>query len=146
MGAMNVAVLNIDARNFPKFGIKADKILLDAPCTGEGIIFKDPTRKTDRGAKDILFCSNLQKELILAAFDCLKQNGILVYSTCSLTPEENEFVIEYLLSMRKAELMEIEYGEKALELTKIKVDKARRFYPHIHRCAGFFVAKLIRRE
>ena len=146
MGAMNVAIMNIDARSFPRYGIKADKILLDAPCTGEGIIFKDPTRKTDRGVRDIVFCSNLQKELIIAAFDCLKPGGILVYSTCSLTPEENEFVIEYLLSRRKARLLEIEYGEKALNLTKIDVSKTRRFYPHIHRCAGFFIAKLIREE
>ncbi|MCS7119152.1 MAG: NOL1/NOP2/sun family putative RNA methylase [Archaeoglobaceae archaeon] len=144
MGAMNVAVLNMDARDFPKLKIKADKILLDAPCTGEGIIFKDKTRKTDRGLKDILFCSKLQKELIFAAFDSLKPRGILVYSTCSLTPEENEFVVENLLSKRNAELLDIEYGEKALELTKIDLSKAKRFYPHIHRCAGFFVAKIVK--
>ncbi|MEM1578719.1 MAG: NOL1/NOP2/sun family putative RNA methylase [Archaeoglobaceae archaeon] len=142
MGAMNVAILNMDARDFPKLGIKADKILLDAPCTGEGIIFKDKTRKTDRGYKDILFCSSLQKELILFAHDSLKTNGILVYSTCSMTPEENEFVIDYLLSKREAELLEIGFGEEALKIGKRDVSKARRFYPHRHRCAGFFVAKI----
>ncbi|MEM4473058.1 MAG: NOL1/NOP2/sun family putative RNA methylase [Archaeoglobaceae archaeon] len=146
MGAMNVAVLNMDARDFPKLGIRADKILLDAPCTGEGIIFKDKTRKTDRGIKDIIFCSRLQKELIISAYDSLKKGGILVYSTCSLTPEENELVIEHLLLKRKAELMEVEYGEKALSLTKTDLSKARRFYPHKHRCAGFFVAKIIKHD
>jgi len=142
MGAMNVAILNIDGRNFPKLGIKADKILLDAPCTGEGIIFKDESRKRDRGKGDIIFCSSLQKELITSAFDSLKPGGVLVYSTCSLAPEENEFVVDYLLENRNAELLDLEYGEKALNLTKRDLSKAKRFYPHIHRCAGFFVAKI----
>lgn len=142
MGAVNVAVLNMDARDFPKIGIKVDKILLDAPCSGEGIIFKDKTRKTDRGYKDILFCSSLQKELIISAYDSLKKDGVLVYSTCSMTPEENELVIDYLLSKRGAELLEIGFGEEALKITEKDVSKARRFYPHKHRCAGFFVAKI----
>ncbi|MCQ4153805.1 MAG: NOL1/NOP2/sun family putative RNA methylase [Archaeoglobi archaeon] len=144
MGAMNVAILNMDGREFPKLGIKADKVLLDAPCSGEGIIFKDESRKMDRGMKDIQFCSSLQRELILSAFDSLKPEGVLVYSTCSLAPEENEFVIDYLLEKRKAELLDVEYGEKALNLTERDLSKARRFYPHIHKCAGFFVAKIIK--
>lgn len=143
MGAMNVAILNMDGRDFPKLGIKADKVLLDAPCSGEGIIFKDKSRKVDRGKEDIIFCSSLQRELILSAFDSLKPKGVLVYSTCSLAPEENEFVIEYLLERRNAELLEVEYGEKALNLTERDLSKAKRFYPHIHRCAGFFVAKIM---
>ncbi len=146
MGAMNVAVLNIDGRDFPRFGIKVDKVLLDAPCTGEGIIYKDPSRKTDRGAADIRFCSALQRQLILAAFDSLKQGGILVYSTCSLTPEENELVVDYLLQMRRAEVVDMNFGCEALKLPELKfpeeVVKARRFYPHKHKCAGFFVAKI----
>ncbi|MCS7144189.1 MAG: NOL1/NOP2/sun family putative RNA methylase [Archaeoglobaceae archaeon] len=146
MGAMNVAILNIDGRDFPKLGIKADKILLDAPCTGEGIIFKDESRKTDRGIEDIKFCSSLQKELIISAFDSLKPEGLLVYSTCSLTPEENEFVVEHLLEKRNAELINIEYGEKALNLTKKDLSKAKRLYPHKHRCAGFFVAKIMKMD
>ncbi|MEM0215236.1 MAG: NOL1/NOP2/sun family putative RNA methylase [Archaeoglobaceae archaeon] len=142
MGAMNVAILNMDGRDFPKLGIKADKVLLDAPCTGEGIIFKDKTRKTDRGKEDIKFCSSLQRELIISAFDSLKPNGVLVYSTCSLTPEENEFVVEHLLERRRAELLDIEYGEKALNLTNFDLSKAKRLYPHKNRCAGFFIAKI----
>ncbi len=144
MGAMNVAILNMDARDFPKLGIKVDKVLLDAPCTGEGIVFKDKTRKTDRGKKDIIFCSNLQRQLIISAYDSLKLGGVLVYSTCSMTPEENEFVIDHLLSKRDAELLDIEFGDKALQITDRDLSKARRFYPHKHRCAGFFVAKIKR--
>ena len=147
MGAMNVAVLNVDGREIGRF-VRADKVLLDAPCTGEGIIHKDPTRKTDRGREDIMFCSSLQKDLILAAYDCLREGGILVYSTCSLAPEENELIIDFLIDRRRAEVMEIEYGSEALTMPELRLNhpdeikKARRFYPHIHRCSGFFVCKI----
>ncbi len=145
MGAMNVVVLNMDANDFPKLGIRADKVLLDAPCSCEGVIYKDKSRKTSRGAKDIEFCSKMQRKLIISAYNSLKRGGILVYSTCSLTPEENELVLEYLLEMCRCELMEIEWGDNALDLNlkfKNEIKKAKRFYPHKHRCAGFFVAKI----
>ncbi|MBO8181193.1 MAG: NOL1/NOP2/sun family putative RNA methylase [Archaeoglobus sp.] len=151
MGVINTAILKMDASVFHRTGIKADKILLDAPCTGEGIIHKDPSRKVSRGEKDIQFCSGLQKKMIFSAIESLKENGVLVYSTCSLTPEENEFVINDLLDYCEekgigVEMEEIPFGEEALMLPGIKeeVKLARRFYPHIHRCSGFFVAKLRR--
>ena len=146
MGAMNVAVLNMDASKFPKLGIKADKILLDAPCSGEGIIHKDKTRKTSRGARDIEFCSAMQRRLIISAYDSLKKGGILVYSTCTLTPEENELVVDHLLQKRECKLIEIKWGDDALTLPDLQfsdeIKKARRFYPHKHKTSGFFVAKI----
>ncbi len=149
MGVMNTIILKMDARTFHSTGIKADKILLDAPCTGEGIIHKDPSRKVSRGKKDIEFCSTLQKEILHSAIESLRDGGVMVYSTCSLTPEENEFVIDDLFDYcaRKGmeiELEEIPMGESALSLTGIRdeIKLARRFYPHIHRCSGFFVAKI----
>ncbi len=149
MGALNIGVLRMNAVNFYKIGMKVDQILLDAPCTGEGIIHKDPLRKRSRGKEDILFCSSLQKELLESAIKSLKPEGILVYSTCSLTPEENEIVINEMLEKYDIRLEEIPYGEEAL--TKIadlklsrELKKARRFYPHKHKCSGFFVAKIIK--
>lgn len=149
MGAVNIGVLRMDATGFYRTGIKADKILLDAPCTGEGIIHKDPTRKKSRGVKDIAFCSSLQRKLLDSAIKSLKEGGALVYSTCSLTPEENEIVIDELLKRHRIHLEEIPYGDPALtKIGEIKLNrelkKARRFYPHRHRCSGFFVAKIVK--
>ncbi len=149
MLALNVVVLEMDATKFPKIGIKPDKILLDAPCSGEGIIHKDKTRKVSRGERDILFCSTLQKKLLEAAIISVKEGGVVVYSTCSLTPEENEFVIDEICKKYDLKLENINYGDPALtKVGDIKFDKqikkARRFYPHRHRCSGFFVAKLIK--
>ncbi len=148
MGVLNTAVIHMNSAEFWKTGIKADRILLDAPCTGEGIIHKDPARKTSRGAEDIRFCSTLQRKMLESALRSLKPGGVLVYSTCSLTPEENELVIDEVLREHDVRLEEVEYGEPAMtrvgdvELSP-ELEKAKRFYPHIHRCSGFFVAKLV---
>ena len=151
MGAMNTIVLRMNSARFHNLGIKADKILLDAPCTGEGIIHKDPTRKWSRGAKDILFCTSLQKQMLESGIKSLKPGGVLVYSTCSLTPEENELVIEWALKNFDIKLEEVGFGEEALtKIGDIKLSselrKAKRLYPHKHRCSGFFVAKIVKGE
>ncbi len=150
MGVTNVAVLNMDARAFPKHNLKVDGVLLDAPCTGEGIIHKDKSRKKSRGKEDIEFCSKLQKELLKAAIESVKIGGIIVYSTCSLTPEENEFVIQWAIENFPVKVEKIKLpGEKGLvEIGNLKLDDSikltKRYYPHKNRCSGFFVAKLRR--
>ncbi len=149
MGVLNTVVLKMNAVKFKNLGIKVDKVLLDAPCSGEGVIHKDKSRKTDRGAKDIEFCSTLQKDLIESAIKSLKVGGVLVYSTCSLTPEENELIVQWVLDRFDVKLEEIEWGEPALtEIPGIElsdeIGKCRRFYPHKHETSGFFVAKIVK--
>lgn len=74
-------------------------MLLDAPCTGLGVIAKDPSVKMTRDEGQLLKLSHLQKELLLAAIDCCDADsptgGIVVYSTCSVSVEENEGVVDY---------------------------------------------------
>lgn len=102
-GASSVKVTLSDGRDFgKKYPDYFDKVLLDAPCSGEGMIYM-------RGVKPLRFWSikkvkiqsNMQKELIESAFRTLKTGGTLVYSTCTLEPEENEGVITYLLEKHK---------------------------------------------
>jgi NOL1/NOP2/sun family putative RNA methylase len=146
-GVMNTALFHMDAREIAKLNVKADKILLDAPCTGEGVIAKDRTRKTSRGIEDILYCSGLQEELIDAAYSCLKPGGVLVYSTCSFAPEENEFNVDYAVKKYGMKVEPVPYGEQGLgSFGDLKFDtqvkNARRLYPHMHGTTGFFVARL----
>jgi NOL1/NOP2/sun family putative RNA methylase len=146
-GVINTLVMKVDAKKLPEIGIMADKVLLDAPCTGEGIIHKDPSRKTSRDLKDLIFCSTMQRELVDSALKLVKKGGIIVYSTCSLAPEENEMVVQYVIDNYPVRLEEVSYGSPALlkagkyEFSR-QMKKAKRFFPHIHKTSGFFVARI----
>ncbi len=150
MGVLNTAIVHMNAVKFCNLGLKVDKILLDAPCSGEGVIHKDRDRKRIDGRKDIEFCSKLQKELISSAIKSLKVGGVLVYSTCTLAPEENELVIQFALENFEVEVEEVEWGDNALTeipgFGKLRKDlkKCKRLYPHRHETSGFFVAKLVK--
>jgi len=148
-GIKNTLIYRMDAAEFPKSGIKVDKILLDAPCTGEGIIPFDESRKTSRMYDDILLCSQIQLKLIKAAIKCLKKGGTIVYSTCSIAPEENELVINTVLKENTVEIIDtgLSIGQPGLteffnKKVNNKLKKARRFYPHKTNTQGFFICKL----
>lgn len=91
LGITNTVVTCRDGRKYPQiFPNTFDRVLLDAPCTGLGIISKDHSIKANRVLIDIYKNSHVQKQLLLAAIDCTKVGGVVVYSTCSVSPLENE--------------------------------------------------------
>jgi NOL1/NOP2/sun family putative RNA methylase len=149
-GVYNALIIRMDGRQISDLGLKADKVLLDAPCTGEGLIPRDPTRKTSRKLKDILYVAELQKSLIDAALACLKPGGSLVYSTCAIAPEENEFVIDHALKNEGIHVMkmDLDRGSPAFtdeifgETLHPSIKEARRLYPHKDGTEGFFICKL----
>ncbi|AFK22787.1 RsmB/NOP family class I SAM-dependent RNA methyltransferase [Pyrococcus sp. ST04] len=149
LGVINTILIHKSSLYISELGIEFDRILLDAPCTGSGTIHKNPERKSNRTMKDVKFCQGLQMKMIEKALEVLKPGGILVYSTCSLEPEENEFVIQWVLENFDVKLLPLKYGEPALtrpfgvELSE-EIKNARRFYPDTHRTSGFFVAKIMK--
>lgn len=148
MGIINTVICVEDGRNFPKIMSNFDRVLLDAPCSGTGVIAKDPAVKSNKTNEDIRRCTTLQKELILAAVDSCKAGGYIVYSTCSILVEENEAVVDYVLKRRRVNIVETKlFGDKGYQNFKgfhfhPTMGLTRRYYPHKHNVDGFFVAKL----
>ena len=119
---------------------KFDKILLDAPCSGLGIIKRKPDIRYAKEEQDIYAINAIQRKLLKNALHYLKKNGILVYSTCTLTQEENQSMVEYALSLGlKLETISFEMPECLKAFIK---DKAYiEILPHITQTDGFFMAR-----
>ncbi|EJF65985.1 NOL1/NOP2/sun family RNA met [Dichomitus squalens LYAD-421 SS1] len=153
LGCKNVVVCSYDGREFPKVIGGFDRVLLDAPCSGTGVISKDASVKTNKSERDFALLSHLQKQLILCAIDSVapdsKTGGYLVYSTCSVTVDENEAVVDYALRKRpNVKLVDtgLEFGRPGYtsyrgKTFSDKLSLTRRFYPHVHNMDGFYVAK-----
>ncbi|KAL8790841.1 MAG: hypothetical protein Q9195_006166 [Heterodermia aff. obscurata] len=150
LGARNTIVCSHDARHFPKVIGGFDRVLLDAPCSGTGVIAKDPSVKTNKTETDFLRLPHLQKQLLLAAIDSVEhKGGYVVYSTCSVTVEENESVVQYALSRRpNVKLVDtgLSFGVEGFRAYEGKMfdedmKLTRRYYPHKYNLDGFFVSK-----
>ncbi len=100
-GIRNAFVSNaVPARMEPFFRGYFDKVMLDAPCSGEGMFRKDPDVARAWYPEKVKECAAVQKDLVLRAADMLREGGMMVYSTCTFSPEENELVIAHLLRER----------------------------------------------
>lgn len=154
LGIRNTIITNYDGRELGEHIHSVDRVLLDAPCSGLGVISRDSSIKVNKSFTDVQNCSRLQKELILAAIDMINVksktgSGTLVYSTCSVTVEENEAVIDYAISHRYVRVVPtgapfgvdgiIRYHAKRFHPS---IKETRRYYPHVHNMDGFYVAKL----
>ena len=141
MGAKTADPLVADISvSIPLVG-EADLVVLDPPCTSTGVFAKQPSAKWRLSPKSIQNMSKLQWQMIDNCAEKVVKGGFLAYSTCSITMEENEGIIERFLK---------EHPEFTLEEIEPKIGmpglngltKCQRLYPHIHQCNGFFIAKL----
>jgi len=148
-GALNVAVTNMDLNRFPRR--EFDVVFVDAPCSSEGTCRKNWKTFLSWSERDIKNHSKVQRKLIKKGYELVKKGGVLVYSTCTFAPEENELVVNYLLSEVGGKLEKIELkGLKTSEgITSFngrdfsdEVKKCIRVWPHHNDTGGFFVAKV----
>lgn len=149
MGLRNVLVTNESASRLKLiFQEYFDKIILDAPCSGEGMFRKDEIARKRWSRSEVLRLSSLQKELISEALSMLKPGGELTYSTCTFSPEENEQVIAYALENFDVSLLDLppvigalpgipEWADGNLELKK-----GYRLFPHHFYGEGHFIVRI----
>ncbi|ORC84743.1 nucleolar protein [Trypanosoma theileri] len=149
LGVTNAVVTNYDGVGYEKVMRNFDRVLLDAPCTGSGIISRDASIKSSKHLDDVQRASQQQRALLLAAIDAVRVGGHVVYSTCSFLVEENEAVVDFALRRRGVVAVEmgLPFGRPALTKYRHhrfheKLQCARRFLPHVHNMDGFFVCKL----
>ncbi len=130
-GAKNCIITNTDSNNLKKvFRGYFDKIVIDAPCSGQGMFRKDEVAISDWSYAKVLECQSIQREIIRDGYEMLKNGGTLVYSTCTFAKEENETVInEFIEEYENAKLIEME-----------------RLWPHKIKGEGHFVAKIQKNE
>lgn len=141
-GARNVIVTNESSQKLAKvFKGYFDLIVFDGPCSGEGMFRKDPAATQYWHEDYPAECADLQKEILVEAMKMLAPGGTLVYSTCTWAPEENEEVVEWLLSQYDyMDLVDIPKINGMVE--GIDMPQVARMYPHHFKGEGQFVAKL----
>lgn len=138
-------------RKLKRINYQFDKILVDAPCSGEGNIRTSPRTYLEWGEGMLERFGKKQKKLASSAFELLEENGEMIYSTCTHAPEENEEVIQHLLNnFNNIKIEEIKLPLKTREgITEWKgkkfsheIKKAVRIYPHDDNMEGFFLCKM----
>ncbi len=151
-GVLNTIITNHDLRFLPQdFPANFDAILLDAPCSSEGMIRKNPAILARWSESDIMSRAGLQKKLLLKAYSLLAPGGSMVYSTCTFAPEENEGVLDFLLSNSDAKIQAVRIPglRTSAGIPEWKgrtfsqgVKKSLRVWPHHNDTEGFFLAKV----
>lgn len=126
-----------------QYSLKADRVLVDAPCSGLGVLRRKPDsrwRKKQSMLKDL---PNLQRAILSSAADCVKPGGILVYSTCTTEPEENQDVVNHFLTQRTDFMLDdlSEYIPGVKQSSKMI-----QLLPHINKVDGFFIARMVKRR
>ena len=138
LGIANVKIVAADSTEFSTE--PADEVLLDAPCSGLGVLAKKPDVKLKRDADDIRDLVNLQRLLIENAATLVKNGGVLVYSTCTTEPEENFGIIRMFLQQHPE--FDIDSAAQFVPPSLVTTDGYVETFPHVHGMDGSFRIRL----
>ena len=142
-GCKNVAVTNNRPVDFVQSGMLFDLLIVDAPCSGEGMFRKDPEARGEWNIGSAQMCSKRQMEILSDACKVLRENGVLIYSTCTYATEENEDIISALLATGEYETLRWPVpSEWNVSLIDHDGVFAMRFLPHRSPGEGFFISAL----
>ena len=142
-GAANVIVTNNDAKDFERLPNYFDAIVVDAPCSGSGLFRKDREAINEWSLQNVALCSQRQQRILADILPALKEEGILIYSTCSYSEEEDEQIADWLIEGFGVEGVRLKVDEEwGVVETRSEKHKAYgyRFYPDKVKGEGFFIA------
>jgi len=153
LGVTNAVVTHQDARNFstkPLAFDAFDRTLVDAPCSCEGTVRKNPDAVEEWTREHLEHVAGLQKGILRRAVQATREGGVVVYATCTFAPEENEAVLDHALATEDCRVVDYDVGLETRpgvaawqgETYDEGVTRAKRVYPHLNDTGGFFCAKL----
>jgi len=149
-GVFNTTITNYNLLQFP-CDAHFDVVLVDAPCSADGTVRKSPNLLNNWRPQRSMKYMNLQKQLIRKGFELVRPGGVLVYSTCSLSPLENEVVVDFLLRKFEANVewtplphFQLTPGLETFAeyVFRPEIKRTARIWPHHNDTNGFFVAKI----
>lgn len=141
-GNPNVVVTNNEPKKFRLLEHYFDAVVVDAPCSGEGMFRKDPNAVTEWSVENVNNCVTRQREILQDVWDTLKPDGIMVYSTCTFNREENENNVRWICEELGAEIIKLEIQNTDI----VETDCGYRFYPHRVKGEGFFMSVIRKHE
>lgn len=148
-GTMNTVVSNNDPKDFNRLEGYFDALVVDAPCSGSGMFRKDPETIKQWSESAVELCSQRQQRILADVYRALKEDGILIYSTCSYSKEENEVIADWLKDEFEIESLRLELKDD-WGVEETQSDKHHcygyRFYPHQVKGEGFFLACFRKKE
>lgn len=141
-GAANVVVTNNDPRDFARLPGFFDVMVVDAPCSGSGLFRREPEAVEEWSPENVILCSQRQQRILADVWDALKENGILIYATCSYSREEDEAIMEWIQENFAVESISVPVDEN-WHIVKTEAGKQHaegyRFYPDKLKGEGFFI-------
>ncbi|MBT1702440.1 methyltransferase RsmF C-terminal domain-like protein [Chryseosolibacter indicus] len=146
-GYVNCLVTNSDPKDFNNIEGFFDVIVVDAPCSGEGLFRKDPQAINEWSVENASLCSSRQKRIIHDVWPALKTDGILIYCTCTYNPDENEENLYWLQQEKEIEFIELNTNF-SWGIEKVVKDKVSgyQFYPNKVKGEGFFISVIRKKE
>lgn len=148
-GVCNVVVTNNDPKDFESIGEVFDLMMIDAPCSGSGLFRKQQDAIEEWSLENVNLCSQRQKRILADALPSLNEGGVLIYSTCSYSKNENEDVLDWLMEQGCFESLQLSV-EEGWGIIESQSDQAAafgyRFYPDKTQSEGFFCAVLRKTE
>ena len=139
-GFQNCIVTNTDSATIGNLGATFDLALIDAPCSGEGMFRKDDTARTEWSVENAQMCATRQKEIISNVWDSIVEGGIIIYSTCTFNPAENELQAQWIYENFDVDFINIPMpAEWNVTTLTFNHGQGYAFYPHKVDGEGFFV-------